>query len=168
MESEKAEIPEFDPSADWRTLQTAFDESLAANEISYGWADAIDGKIVAVFTLATAIAGVFPIGHPKVALSIGSISGLVVGFLGWMAAVFFCWRGYAPRGFKLGPSPQALLEGNWLGRSLANYQWYRLHYLGLSFDQNTEACEAKARDLGSAMLATALEVLMLSVVRFTA
>src|SRR5580698_2203366 len=53
-----SDVEKFDPTWDAQTVQAAFDESVALYGRVPDWADAIDKKVITVFTLATGIAGV--------------------------------------------------------------------------------------------------------------
>lgn len=103
--------PPFDSSADTQTIQQAFQESTASAIRSYEWADAIDRKVVAVFTLATAIAGIAPIGRPTTALSALAIAGLVAAFVAWTAAVTFLLARLCSARLPGGPRRSGALGG---------------------------------------------------------
>lgn len=168
MPTDAPVVPAFDPSWDSETIHAAFDESAKACALSYEWAESIDRKTITVFTVVTAIAGIAPALYARQS-GTGSVLGwLALALVGWMLAVFCCWRSYEVRDFQIGPHPAHLIDGGWFSRPVANYEFHRMYFMGRMLEHNRSQCNAKARYLSWAIVSAFVEVLALSFARLAA
>jgi hypothetical protein len=125
------------------------------------WSDTIDSKVVAVFSVASAILGLAP--ALKQLHSVGaSLAFWIVAASCWVFAVVFCHLAYRPRNFRVDPSPAKLLVPEWLRLDPDQYQFYRLRDMGKSYEHNRDDLDRKASCLGWAILFTAGEVFALA------
>jgi hypothetical protein len=161
LDVDPPEITKFDPAWDEKTVQAAFDESAALYGRLPEWADAIDKKVITVFTLATGIGGVASAFQPWHADSVGSLVCLIVALAALVGAVIACAVSYWPHDFSFGPLPKQLIAGDWFGRPLSDYQFHRMRRMGQSIERNRDQINIKARRLTYAMIGTGVEVLAL-------
>jgi hypothetical protein len=157
-----ANIAPWDDSWDNDTLQLAYEESAGIREIDINWIESIDTKVVAVFSVASAIVGLTPTLRGDAALSVER--AVLLGFAGiaWLFAAFRCYFAYQPRGFTIGPNPKRKLDARWLGLTPTYYRYYALRDMAEAHEANRIEIVRKGGHLSAAIFATALEVIFLA------
>jgi len=111
------------------------------------WSDAVDAKVLAAFTLASTLIGVIP--------AIGGVKAdgwewlpWIVAGIAWAAASLCCALAYSTRSFRVGPSPDVLMDAKWLTLTPEHYRLYRLRDLGKDWNNNWKVINSKATALG--------------------
>ncbi len=138
------------------TLKLAFEESKAITLRLEDAIGEIDRKIVILFTLSAAIAGLAP------ALSGTAINVWAwrIGGLAWGMGAIACLLGYWPRNLSVSPNPNRIYRPRWLAIETDEYRLKRLGTMRHDYSKNKSFLDAKARWLRWAMVAVALEIAM--------
>jgi hypothetical protein len=146
---------------DPESLRLAYEEGLKSQPMQSEWADAVDKKVVAVFTVSALLIGVAP-----------ALKHAAFGSPAWwcflIAMAFWCLAGgcavfaYQARALQV-LHPQFLLSADWLGSSVNAYRYHRLRFIGELHEANAAALDQKARWLKRSIRFTAAEVLAIAV-----
>jgi hypothetical protein len=160
LEKPTNKMPSWLEGWDEATVAAAYEESLQVQALQSQRSDAIDLKIVVVFTVTSVILTLIP--------AIGRLEaeGVVLAFwvlagVAWVFAAGACLFGFQPRALEIGPNPKTLLDARWLGLTVNEFRLCRMSEMGDSHDFNRDALDTKARWLTVAVWATAVEVLAL-------
>jgi len=149
-------------AADQKTLELAYTEARETQDRLERWADALDGKIVSLFTIGSAALGAAAVFVER-PFSAGT---LVLGWLGfalWGIATYSALRGFNPKEFVFGPDIRAIVKPEWLNEPPARYQALRLEDLAAAYAENRETLTEKAESLRLAVICTTLEIAALVV-----
>ena len=139
-------------------LESAFQEAQGSREFVSQWSDALDAKIIAVFSLASVLMGAVP--------TVGGIEeegwNLVpwgVAATAWVVTIVLSSLAFAPRIFRVGPDPSVLIGEQWIGAGSTRerYYFFRLRDLAKDWVRNWDIVNTKARMLGLAIPFTAIE-----------
>jgi hypothetical protein len=160
-----ASIPAFDDAWDAETLRLAFQDSAQMLTVDVTWAESLDAKVVAIFSVSSVVVGLAP------ALTAGSKSPgtwlfWAAALLSWGWAAVHCYRAYRPRDFTVGPSPQKTLDSKWLSLDPSKYRFYAIRDMAEAHEKNRRLFAEKAQHMDTALFATALEVLCLALAFF--
>jgi len=155
---EQSKLKEPNPE----TVMLAFEESRDIVARLDAWIDAIDQKIVTVFTLASALAGLVP----AVADTTSTIWAWRLGGLAWIVTAILCTRGLWPQKAAVCPSPYRIYTPRWLARDAEEYRMKRLGSLGSVYLENVALIRLKARLLRYAMVAAAGEIALFGLAMF--
>jgi len=147
---EKQELKEPNP----QTLELAFDESKDLTAKQDAWIEAIDQKLVAVFTLASAAAGLVP----ALADTSNAIWLWGAGVAAWFVAAVLSLLGFWPRKMFVSPNPAAIYVPSWLAIPVQEYRMKRLGSLGSVYLGNKALISRKAEMLRYAMASSAVEI----------
>ena len=161
-----AEAPiAYNPSWSEHTLRAAYDDATRMLGVDVSWAESLDTKIVATFSVSSAVVGLAP--------SLASGEKSVETWLFWILALVFwawaawqCYRAFEPRDFTVGPSPGKTLDPKWLSLDLPRYYFYSIRDASDAHDANRALIAKKAGHLTSALFASALEVFCLAIAFF--
>ena len=137
-----------------KTMLLAYEESTTLVARRDEWLEAMNNKIVAVFSFAAGLAG---LATTFASSESGYIPAALVAF-GITAAV--CVIAYWPRMIRVSPDPKKLRKPAWLAIEPAEYQLKRLADLGKDFDDIRRELVLKARLVALAMITTAVEVVL--------
>ncbi|MGE5803218.1 MAG: hypothetical protein ACM358_13290 [Gemmatimonadota bacterium] len=122
--------------------------------------EVIDRKVVAVFTIASAIAtlgpalGRFPFCSGGWWLSAGAVAM-------WLGAAVQCWRAFDPRGYRVDPDPSTIASADWLRLHPGAFYLERLKSVRESIEVNSRTINARALALRGALVFALLEVAFL-------
>jgi hypothetical protein len=148
------------------TVDLAYSESRSTLTTLAAWYDGLDTKVVTLFSLSTALAGLVPtFGNLK--FQGASAVFVILALLAWTAAAVECFVAFQLREFRIDPSPRTLLDSRWLGLDPAQYKSYRLEDMAKSYDVNKTGYSEKATALAIATVATFFEVLCLTMAILT-
>ena len=147
---------EFQPE----TVGAAYQDASAALALCAAWGDSLDGKVVAVFAVASSIITFVPALRPPSTEEV-PLMLFVASLVFWVVAMVACYRAYRPTMFRVDPIPAQVTNAQWLSLTNNLYQFYRLRDMGKTFAHNQGEINAKAEYLRDAMIATGLEVLFL-------
>jgi hypothetical protein len=87
--------PEWTDDFNRETVGLAYQEAAGLQQLYAQWADAVDGKVVAVFTVASAILGLAP-AFKKLENAGPPLVCWVAAAACWVIAVIFCYSVTAP------------------------------------------------------------------------
>ena len=152
-------------SQELETVRHAFVEAQGVVRTLLEWANALDAKIAAVFTLSTTIAGLVPILS---LLSDRTSSDWVVWLWGaggalWVATSFSCIRAYRVQSFIVGITPCQLEEKGWLNLTEFFYLSYRLEDMGTQAKSLRCNLDNKAGWLGWSLRMLTLQIIVLAI-----
>ena len=151
----------WDAGFEDETVTLAYEATKELPQLFSNWADAIDNKIVANFTVASALVTLVPtFQEVERTIPVVVCLGLAIGF--WAVSVLACYRAYRPMRFRIEPNPRALMGPSWLTKKPMHFRYSRMHWLGETYEHNSAKIEFKAEWLGYAMLLTAGEVFWLA------
>lgn len=153
------EMPSWSPEWHEDAVEIGYQESLRIQEIQSQWSDAIDSKVVAVFTVGSVIVTLIPTFH-RLGPGLPSTLWLVASAF-WLLAAIASGLAFHPRALEIGPNPSGFLEGRWLSLNANEFRLCRLSELGESYAFNRDKLGSKALWLQVAMYLTAAEVLCL-------
>jgi hypothetical protein len=164
-DSSAVESHEWDSRWDEETILLAYEASKELPATFSAWADAVDNKVVATFSVGAVLVVLLPALQQQPPTPAATIFlGLALGF--WVFAAVACYRAYRPVGLRVEPNPRLLLNPKWLELSPKRFRYWRLHWLGKTFTHNSDQLARKTEHLGQALILTAAEVfcLLLSLV----
>lgn len=151
----------WDPAWPQGTIEIAYEEAKKVEHVAAGWADEVDKKVIAVFTVAAAIVTFVPtVQRPGTA--IGPLTMWVVAIACFLRAAWFCYQAYSPRPFRLGPDPKTIRCKDWMALSPGKYRYQMLEFMGRAVIHNQDQANRKADALASALGWTAGEVAALA------
>jgi hypothetical protein len=157
-EGEKPKLKDPNPEA----LKLAFEESKDLTVRQDAWIEAIDQKLVAVFTLASAVAGLVP--------ALADTSSAVwlwrAGGAAWFVAAALSLLGFWPRKMFVSPNPDGIYKPAWLAIEIDEYRMKRLWSLGTVYLGNKELISRKAGLLRYAMVGATVEVALFALAIF--
>jgi len=157
-------VPQFEAAWNHETLKLAFERCEASREAVHGLADAIDNKVLAIFSVTTAVAGLAPSlnhgpGRP-LASPWQTLCYFIAG-LAWAYVVIQCYRAYSPSQYAITPRPSSLLDGRWLGLTPAQFQFFAIRDAGEAHEINAALILKRGWFVRSAMIATVVEIAFL-------
>ena len=157
----ESSLTQFDKSWDDETLNLAYEQCAASREAVNGLADALDNKVLAIFSVTTAVAGLAPSlsrrpNTPPVS-PWQTLCYFVAG-LAWVYVVVQCYRAYRPSDFAITPRPSKLLDRKWLGLTPAQYRFFAIRDAGEAHEINATLVLERGWLVRSAMIATVVEV----------
>jgi hypothetical protein len=162
VEVNNAPIEEAREDLDDKTLQLAFDEAVRLDAGTSGWADALDRKLVAIFSVGTLVFGLAPnLPGLKQGGLVTALFLLAGGF--WLISAGYVLRAFRVTGYRRTPDPDTLRGEAWLSLSSANYRVHRLRELGRSVNANWNVLTQKAKWVQRGLYWTAAEVFVLAV-----
>jgi len=125
-------------------------------------ADVLDRKVIAVFTVASAIATLGPVlGRPPL-WSVGWWFGAGAAVM-WLLAATQCWQAFRPRRYRFDPNPATIAAPEWLALSPGAFHSKRLESVRQSVKENTATVKARSNALGRALVCAFAEVGLLLV-----
>lgn len=142
------------PKPDDATVRLAFEESKEINAKLDEWIEAIDRKIVTLFTLSSGVAGLVP----AIAETSDQIWIWRGGGAAWLVAAVLCLVAFWPRKMLVSPDPVGIYRPKWLAIDEDRYRMKRLGSLGTIYKENIALVSEKARLLRFAMLASGVEI----------
>jgi hypothetical protein len=161
MSKDESRPVAWNPEWPLETAELAYSEAREAAREADKWADVVDTKAVAVFTVAAGAVTLAP------SLQRGASSPLQA--LLWLAALicflgsaYYSYCAYKPHDFRFGPDPLRLQTPEWLALPPGRYRYRMLEWLGKNYEHNSGVTERKAKALTRAMRWTAFEVIALS------
>jgi hypothetical protein len=162
IQSAPTELMTWNESVNEQTTQLAYEEATRLQTFYATWADSLDGKTVAVFSVGSAIFGLTPLfrNYPPQG---GAFYVWIAAGICWIIAAILCHDAYTPRALRVDPDPKRLCTSEWLRLPPDEYRFYRLRDLGKTHEQNRDVLDEKAWSLRFAMWFTAGEVLLLAV-----
>jgi hypothetical protein len=140
---------------DTETTAMAYQESVASVQTLASWYEALDTKIVAVFSVSSVIA----VLAPKVADAPKVI--WILALAAWGIAAIACFVAFNTRRYTLDPNPNVLINDKWLELSPDEFREHRLKRVVQTYGENRKAYNKKDFALKLAMYATGAEVLCL-------
>jgi hypothetical protein len=142
------------------SLALAYLASTGVRDVQAAWADALDAIIMGAFGVSSVILAVVPtLRTPETTAARLLWVGAVVF---WLVSCWFCYKGFKPAPFRIGPDPNVLMGEDWLARSPRDFQLWRMVYMGKSYLDNAAIISAKGKALTVAVAFAALEVLALT------
>ncbi len=142
-----AELAE--PSA----LALAYAESLTVQPALLDWSDAMDTKLIAIFSVSSVIVTLVPTLGPA---GLASSRLWLAALAAWGFAAYFCCAALMPRSLQVGPDPGKLLGDDWLSLSAPAFLRARLTYMAEAYNENVPVLVQKAGRIRRALLATAV------------
>lgn len=154
-------------AASWpeETSEQAYHEAREAVLAADKWADAIDRKAVAVFSVSALTMMLAPMVQGGARLPAFQAAAWLGALVCFLVATYNFRRAYKPRSFRVGPNPGALQTPEWLALPVACYRYRMLEWLGKTFEDNRRITDEKAAALDAAVFWAALEVVLLSLAR---
>jgi hypothetical protein len=154
-------------NSDWNeeTASLAYEASRETRDRLGAWADALDTKLLGVFTVGGVILTFTPSLQPHSTRP--AVLGCWIGAaVAWLFALGFGFHGYRPAALRVGPDPNAFLDSAWLMKSPLHFRLWQIAEMAESFRRNHETLMLKATSLKWALGFTALEILALSAAFF--
>ena len=162
------QIAPWDDAWSADTLQMAYEESASTRDVASSLAEAIDTKVVAMFSVASAIIGLTPSLHGAGDLIAAAthpspwrLFFYFVGAVAWVYVAIQCYRAYRPHDFAVGPNPNKALNGAWLRLTPAKYKYYAIKEMGRAHEINASHILRRGALIRWVMIATIVEVLSL-------
>ena len=153
---------EWNDSMDPATVEMMYEETTSSGSFMATWADAVDAKVIAIFSVASLLIGAIPaIGGIKA--SGWEWTPWIVAAFGWFGAGWFCIGAFRTRSFRVGPDPSKLLNEAWTHLTPDAYRSYRVRDLAKDWLSNWEAINAKAEAMAWAIPMVAIEATALVV-----
>jgi hypothetical protein len=157
-------MPQFEASWNDETLNLAFEECLASREAVNSLAGAIESKVLAIFSVTTAVAGLVPSLKRDLGTSPASpwqtLCYLIAG-LAWVYVVIQCYRAYSPSQYAITPRPNNLLDRKWLGLTPAQFRFFAIRDVGEAHEINAALILKRGWLVRAAMIATVVEIAFL-------
>jgi hypothetical protein len=154
-------IAPWNDSWNKETVRLAFEESASSRDVVSALADSMDNKVVAIFSVASAIIGLTPALRGDEAISVERAVTFAISVLAWGVAVIQCYRAYQTHDFIVGPNPNKALDAKWLRLAPEKYQYYAIAEMGRAHEVNAAHILRRGKLLSAAMVATVVEVLSL-------
>lgn len=153
---------------DWNedTVRKLYEEARESQRSLMSVPDALDSKIVTIFTLASAIAGFAPKVSTLPPRCSIAWTLWVLALAAWVVSVTFCAVGFFPRDFRFDPDARNVGVPEWFAQSQRDYYVYRLRDMKKSMHHNEGVLKRKVSGLKVAIIATAIEVALLLVAEF--
>jgi hypothetical protein len=150
--------------ADWKleTVQQAYDEAREVQSVIEKWPDTIDNKVVAIFSVASVIAGLAPKVHELPARCTTSWWLWVAAMFAWLVSASSCAAAFFPRDYRLDPDVRKVAVPEWYRHEPKEYLLYRLRDMKRSVAKNDRVIRGKALALKVAIIAAVVEVGLLA------
>ena len=143
------------------TLQLAYEDATRIQPLLASWSDALDTKVVAVFSVASALLTFGPAFRNPTGTDAGKVLLIGAGVF-WAVAAFFCRKAFNPRHMMIGPHPDVIQQPEWLGALPDEYRRARLTDMADAYAFNRGHLTGKADALRGAIAFTAIETLLLA------
>lgn len=165
LEATRSALKPIEWKEEWKeqSLDLAYSASEGFQGVLTDWANSLDNKIVALFTLTAALAGLAP------TLLEGPIEGfrlicLAVAYCAWVFVLYSCALAYRPTDVRAGPDPDRLYDPAWLTLDPKHFKLYRLQAMAKTSVQVQKQLNLKADRVINASIAAAIQVAALAVI----
>jgi len=148
---------QWDESWNPETARLAYDHSREVYRLVDDATEVLNRKVVAVFTVVSAIATVGPVLGKFTLWSDGwwlSVGAAVM----WLLAAVECWRAFKPRVYRFDPDPATFLTPEWLALSPGAFYFHRLESVRESVEGNAAEVTARGEALRDALKCALFEV----------
>jgi len=148
---------QWDESWNPEIVRLAYEHSREVYRLVDDATEVLNRKVVAVFTVASAIATVGPVLGKFSLLSDGwwlSVGAVAM----WLLSTVKCWQAFKPRVYRFDPDPATFLTPEWLSLSLGSFYLHRLESVKESVEGNAAEVTARGEALRDALKCALFEV----------